>query len=109
LEGIENGYELIDAKAKGHVLPHKICLPGNEMKISCDVSSGSITVSLLDPDGNLFKTSKPLTGGLKVREPVQWPDGFKLDKYVATPVTVKFELEGDAKLYAIRFDELFWE
>lgn len=109
LEGIETGYKLIDAKVKGHVLPHKICLPGEEMRISCDVSSGSITISLLDSAGNLIKTSEPVTGGLKVREPVQWPDGFRLDKYVATPVTVKSEPEGDAKLYAIRFDELFWD
>jgi sialidase-1 len=108
LEGIETGYKLIDTKDKGHVLPYKICLPGNEMKISCDVSSGSITISLLDPAGNVIKTSKPVTGGLKFREPVQWPDGFKLDRYVATTVTVRFDLEGDAKLYAIRFDDLFW-
>ena len=79
------------------------------MKISCDVSSGSITISLLDPAGKLIKTSKPVTGGLKVKEPVQWPDGFKLDIYVATPLTVQFNLEGKAKLYAIGFDKLFWE
>jgi sialidase-1 len=109
LKRLETGYKLIDTKAKGHVLPHKISMPGNEMKISCDVSLGSITILLLDPAGKLIKTSKPITGGFKVREPVQWPDGFKLDKYLATPVTVKFELEGEAKLYAIRFDELFWE
>ena len=36
-------------------------------------------------------------------------NGFKLDKHVATPVTVQFQLEGDAELFAIRFDELFWE
>ncbi len=109
LKRIETGYQLIDAKAKGHVLPHKICLPGKEIKISCDVSAGSLTISLLDPAGKLIKTSKPLTGGLKVGEPVQWPDGFKLDQYVATPLTVRFDLEGEAKLYDIGFDELFWE
>ena len=106
---LEEGYRLIDAQVPGHVLPHKICLPSNEMKISCDVSSGSITISLLDPNGTLIRTSMPITGELKVREIVQWPDGFKLDRYVATPVTVKFDLEGNAALYAIRFDDLFWE
>ena len=79
------------------------------MRISCDVSSGSITIKLLDPDGKLIKSSQAITGGFKVREIVQWPDGFKLDKHVATPVTVQFQLEGDAELFAIRFDELFWE
>ena len=99
IERLEAGYKLVDPKAKGHILPHKICLAGDEMKISCDVSSGSITVSLLDPNGKIIKT----------REIVQWSDGFKLEKYVATPVTVRFELEGNAELYAMRFDKLFWE
>jgi hypothetical protein len=44
-----------------------------------------------------------------MREIVQWPNGFELDKYVATPVTVRFELGGNAELYAMRFDKLFWE
>ena len=109
LESIQAGYKLVDLKAKGYVLPYKICLPGNEMKISCDVSSGSITVSLLDPKGKIIKTSEPITGGFKMREIVQWPNGFELDKYVATPVTVRFELGGNAELYAIRFDKLFWK
>ena len=109
LERLESGYQLIDTKAKGHVLPHKICLPGDEFRISCDVSSGSITISLLNPDGKLIKTSKPITGGFKVGEIVQWPDGFELDKYVATPIEIQFELEGAAELYSIRFDKLFWE
>lgn len=109
LKRITAGYRLSDAKDKGHVLSHKISLPGDEMKISCDVSSGSITVSLFDADGNLLKTSKPVTGGLKVREPVQWPDGFTLNEYVSVPIAVKFDLKGDARLYAIRFDELFWD
>ena len=109
LESIEAGYKLVDPKAKGYVLPYKICLPGDEMKISCDVSSGSITVSLLDPKGKMIKTSEPITGGFKMREIVQWPNGFELDKYVATPVTVQFELRGNAELYVMRFDKLFWE
>ena len=109
LERLETGYKLIDTTAEGHVLAHKICLPGDEMTISCDVSSCSITIKLLDPDGKLIKSSQAITGGFKVREFVQWPNGFKLDKHVATPVTVQFQLEGDAELFAIRFDELFWE
>jgi hypothetical protein len=61
------------------------------------------------PVNRLIKTSKPVTGGLKVKEPVQWRDDFKLGIYVATPLTIQFNLEGKAKLYAIGFDELFWE
>ncbi|MDG1363971.1 MAG: sialidase family protein [Akkermansiaceae bacterium] len=109
IENLETGYKLVDPKAKAHILPHKICLAGDEMKISCNVSSGSITVSLLDPSGKIIKNSEPITGGFKAREIVKWSDGFKLEKYVATPVTVRFELEGNAELYAIRFDKLFWE
>mgnify|MGYP005690671299 FL=1 len=109
IKNLETGYKLVDPKAKAHILPHKICLAGDEMKISCNVSSGSITVSLLDPNGEIIKNSEPITGGFKAREIVKWSDGFKLDKYVATPVTVRFELEGNAELYAIRFDKLFWE
>ncbi len=109
LDKILTGYRINDPERKGHVLSHKISLPGKEMKISCDVSSGSITVFLFDEEGKLIKISAPVTGGLKIREPVAWPDGFALDDHVSKPVSVRFDLEGGAKLFAIRFDELFWE
>ena len=35
--------------------------------------------------------------------------GFKLNQQVSRPVSVRLELEGDAKIYALRFDNLFWE
>jgi hypothetical protein len=79
------------------------------MKISCDVSSGRIAVSLFDEGGQLIKSSIPITGGLIVREAVRWPDGFKLDDHVSKPVSIRFDLEEGATLFAIRFDELFWE
>jgi sialidase-1 len=109
LAKIRAGYRLGGAKGRGHVLSHKISLPGSEMKISCDVTSGSIAVSIFDEKGKLVRTSKPMSGGLKVREPVQWPDGFKLDDHVSKPVSLRLEIEGGAKLFAIRFDKLFWE
>jgi hypothetical protein len=109
LHQITTGYRLSDGKEKGHVLSHKISLPDEEVKISCDASSGSITVSVFDEDGKLLKTSKPITGGLKVRKVVQWPDGFTLDEHIAASIAFKFNITGDAKVYALRFDELFWE
>jgi hypothetical protein len=59
--------------------------------------------------GKLIKTSHQVTGGLKVRQPVEWTDGFKLDEHVSKPVSLRFDLEGGARLFAIRFDKLFWE
>ncbi|NIP95603.1 MAG: hypothetical protein GWO24_20025 [Akkermansiaceae bacterium] len=111
LREIRTGYRLSDPTAGGHVLSHKISLPGKEMKISCDVSSGSIAVSLFDEEGKLITTSKPIAGGrgLRVREPVTWPAGFKLDPHVSRPVSLRIDLTGDAKLFALRFDQLFWE
>lgn len=66
-------------------------------------------VTLFDRTGNLISTSKPLRGGLKIEESIQWVDRVKIDKYVATPVSVKFELRGDAKLYTLKFDDVYWD
>ena len=109
VKDLQSGYQLIDPKTKGHVWPHKICLPSENLNVSCDVSSGTVVVTLFDRDGNLIGASKPLSGGLKIEEPIQWVDGVKIDKYVATPVSVKFELRGDAKLYALKFNNVFWD
>ncbi len=109
LERIKVGYQSKDPSATCHVVSHKFSLPSEQMKISCDVSSGSIRVSLFGPDGTLIKTSKPVTGGLKIRAPLEWPDGLELDSLVSTPVTARFDLEGGAKLFALRFENLFWE
>ena len=65
-------------------------------------------MSLFDEAGKLIKTSKPLTGGLKVRQPVPWPDGFKLDDHVSKPVSLRFGIEGGVKLFALRFDKLLF-
>ena len=74
-----------------------------------DVSSGSLTVSLFDADGNLLQTSHPISGGLKVRERVSWPEEFTLGPWIASPVSLRFDLQGGAKLHAVRFDDLFWD
>lgn len=109
LKGIESGFRLGDVKRKGHVLSHKISLPHKDMKLSCDVSSGSLAVSLFDEQGKLINTSKPITGGFKPDAAVQWPDGFKLDDHVSRPVSLRIDLTGAAKLYALRFERVFWE
>ena len=109
LEMIKVGYRSKDPSVACHVVSHKFSLPSSQMKITCDVSSGSIRVSLFGPDGTLINTSKPVTGGLKIRTPLEWPAGLELDSLVSTPIAVRFDLEGDAKLFALRFDDLFWE
>lgn len=109
LEGISTGYQLVNDTTAGQLLSRKFSLPGDEMRISCDASSGSLTVSLLDADGNLVQTSHPISGGLKVRERVSWPEEFTLGPWIASPVSLRFDLQGGAKLYAVRFDDLFWD
>ena len=65
--------------------------------------------AIFDEKGKLIRTSQPITGGLKFRKSVPWPEGFRLDAHVSKTVSVRFELTGGAKLFAIRFDEVFWE
>ena len=109
LKGVLGGYRLTDASKGGYVQSHKFSLAGKEMKISCDASEGSVRVVLLGADGKMIRRSLALKGGVKVREVVLWPDGFKLDPHVSEPVFVRFELEGGAKVYGLRFDRVFWE
>lgn len=109
LKGVLGGYRLTDASKGGYIQSHKFSLAGKEMKISCDASEGSVRVVLLGAEGEVIRKSLALKGGLKVREVVLWPDGFKLDPYVSEPVFVRFELEGGAKVYGLRFDRVFWE
>ena len=106
---IKAGYRLNDVEADGHVVSHAFSLPSKELGITCDVSSGSIRVSLFAADGKLIKTSEPVVGGLKIRELVAWPQGFRLDPYVSTSVVARIELQGSARVYALRFENLFWE
>ena len=103
------GYHLQDPDRPGHVLTSKLSLPGKEMKVSCDASSGSMVVSLFDESGKLLNSSKPFRGGLKRRNLVEWTDGFTLDDHVSKPVTLRFELKGGAKVYGLHFDRVFWE
>jgi len=109
LERIRSGYCVIEGKRQGEVRSRSFSLPSEEMKITCDVSSGSLRVFLLDAAGAQLAASKPIRGGLEIGEPVEWLNGFELAPVVSTTVSVRFEMEGDAELYALRFDDLFWE
>ena len=107
--GIRTSYRLADPARPGHILTSKLSLPGNEMKVSCDPGSGSVSVSLFDENGALLNTSKPLTKGLKLRSLVEWTGGFSLKEHVSKPVILRFELSADAQVYGLYFDQVFWE
>ncbi len=109
LEGIEVGYELKDQSKEAHLISRKISLPGEDMKITCDPGSGTVRVSLYNEENELITTSRIISGDTKVRKSIAWMNDFKLTDFVSRPVSLKIELSADAKIYAIRFDELFWD
>ena len=109
LEGIEVGYELKDQSKEAHLISRKISLPGEDMKITCDPGSGTVRVSLYNEENELITTSRIISGDTKVRKSIVWMNDFKLTDFVSRPVSLKIELSADAKIYAIRFDELFWD
>ena len=109
LPGIAFGFRLRTDASKGHLLSQKFSLPSDTMRISCDASNGAVRVTLLDSKDRTIGRSQSIAGGVSVRAPIKWMDGFKLHQQVSRPVAVRFELEGDAKIYALRFDNLFWE
>ena len=79
------------------------------MKITCDPGSGTVRVSLYNEENELITTSRIMSGDTKVRKSIAWMNDFKLTDFVSRPVSLKIELSADAKIYAIRFDELFWD
>ncbi len=109
IKKISLGYEVESRAKSAQIISRKISLPGEEVKITCDPGQGSIRVSLYDEEGKLIKVSQRISGNLKISESVKWTDSFNLTKIVSKPVSFKFNIEGDAKLYAIRFDDLFWD
>ncbi|MED5471473.1 MAG: hypothetical protein VX577_06980, partial [Verrucomicrobiota bacterium] len=109
LKGIEVGYELKDQSKEAHLISRKMSLPGEDMKITCDPGAGTIKVSLYGEKNDLIASSRIISGDLKVRESIKWKDDLKLTKFVSRPVSLKIDLSADAKVYAIRFDELFWD
>ena len=109
LEGIEVGYELKNQSKEAHLISRKISLPGEDMKITCDPGSGTVRVSLYNEENELITTSRIMPGDTKVRKSIAWMNDFKLTDFVSRPVSLKIELSADAKIYAIRFDELFWD
>ncbi len=109
LEGIEVGYELKDQSKEAHLISRKISLPEEDMKITCDPGSGTVRVSLYNQENELITTSRIISGDTKVRKSIAWMNDFKLTDFVSRPVSLKIELSADAKIYAIRFDELFWD
>lgn len=109
LEGIEVGYELKNQSKEAHLISRKISLPGEDMKITCDPGSGTVRVSLYNEENELITTSRIISGDKKFRKSIAWMNDFKLTDFVSRPVSLKIELSADAKIYAIRFDELFWD
>ena len=109
LEGIEVGYKLKNQSKEAHLISRKISLPGEDMKITCDPGSGTVRVSLYNEENELITTSRIISGDTKVRKSIAWMNDFKLTDFVSRPVSLKIELSADAKIYAIRFDELFWD
>ena len=109
LEGIEVGYELKDQSKEAHLISREKSLPGEDMKITCDPGSGTVRVSLYNEENELITTSRIISGDTKVRKSIAWMNDFKLTDFVSRPVSLKIELSADAKIYAIRFDELFWD
>jgi hypothetical protein len=109
LEGIEVGYKLKNQSKEAHLISRKISLPGEDMKITCDPGSGTVRVSLYNEENELITTSRIISGDKKFRKSIAWMNDFKLTDFVSRPVSLKIELSADAKIYAIRFDELFWD
>ena len=76
---------------------------------SSTCNAGTIKVSLYGEKNDLIASSRIISGDLKVRESIKWKDDLKLTKFVSRPVSLKIDLSADAKVYAIRFDDLFWD
>lgn len=109
LKGIQSGYQLKSQDKSANLSTRKISLPGEDMKITCDPGAGTIKVSLYDEQNDLIASSRIISGDLKVRESIKWKDDLKLSKFVSRPVSLTIDLSADAKVYAIRFDDLFWD
>ena len=109
LKGIQSGYQLKSQDKSANLSTRKISLPGEDMKITCDPGEGTVKVSLYDEKNDLIASSRIISGDLKVRESIKWKDDLKLTKFVSRPVSLTIDLSADAKVYAIRFDDLFWD
>ncbi|MBD27790.1 MAG: hypothetical protein CMO38_00910 [Verrucomicrobiaceae bacterium] len=109
LKGLFSGYRVEDVSKVAELTSRKISLPGEEMKITCDPGNGSVKIVLYNEEGKILTNSETISGNVKVREVVKWTKDFKLAKHVSNPVSLKFELKGNAKIYSIRFDDLFWD
>ena len=109
LKGLFSGYRVEDVSKVAELTSRKISLPGEEMKITCDPGNGSVKIALYNEEGKILVNSETISGNIKIREAVKWAKDFKLAKHVSKPVSLKFELKGNAKIYSIRFDDLFWD
>ena len=109
LKGLFSGYRVEDVSKVAELTSRKISLPGEEMKITCDPGNGSVKIALYNEEGKILANSETISGNIKIREAVKWAKDFKLAKHVSKPVSLKFELKGNAKIYSIRFDDLFWD
>ena len=109
LKGLFLGYRVEDVSKVAELTSRKISLPGEEMKITCDPGNGSVKIALYNEEGKILANSETISGNIKIREVIKWAKDFKLAKHVSKPVSLKFELKGNAKIYSIRFDDLFWD
>ena len=109
LKGLFSGYRVEDVSKVAELTSRKISLPGEEMKITCDPGNGSVKIALYNEEGKILANSETISGNIKIGEVVKWAKDFKLAKHVSKPVSLKFELKGNAKIYSIRFDDLFWD
>ena len=109
LKGLFSGYRVENVSKVAELTSRKISLPGEEMKITCDPGNGSVKIALYNEEGKILANSETISGNIKIREVIKWAKDFKLAKHVSKPVSLKFELKGNAKIYSIRFDDLFWD
>ena len=103
------GYKVADRMAVGKILPHRLCLPGERFRLTCDANAGAVRVSVFDRDGKRIGVSRPMKGGLRIDAAVEWGDDVDFQKHIATPVQLEIELTGDAKFYGLGFDDVFWD
>lgn len=92
------GYEPEDRSKPGVVTTEPVAYPGGVLTITCDAEGGSVTVAVVDQEGNVLARSKPITGNV-TGETVRWPAGGGLQPHTGHRIRLRFEIEG-ARLYS---------
>jgi len=91
------GYQQEDSAKPGIVLTKPLTLRLG-LNLTADAKSGSITVSVLDEQGNTLLRSLPITANV-TDQTVSWRDGGSLEKFLDKKGQLRFELT-NAKLYS---------